>query len=334
MSDLDLRGLIAAATPQGPSEASDAGLVTTAPVYAVDVPGRRVQVAVHGTAMWLPAVAARYRIAADGTTTAQGTARVLLNATTGRPALVVGAVDPSDPAVLGTVTATATGTVTVTVYGTSYTLPAAPSTYTVGQTAWVLLSDWGVPVLVLGPSSLASSTQTAPTPPSSGGSAQASFTIGPQWSGTYRTGQGWDQWNTGRYGGRSDLYQGNAYGSGTLTGLATYGDQLVNLGATSLDQITLSARRNADGSSGSLTVQGTSAGSKPGGAPSGSGTSATTGTAGPGGWTSVDLPADVREALRTGAAKGLVAIGAGYGGWGGTATAGSMVLTGTYTRPA
>ena len=330
MSDLDLRGLILAAVPQGPDAGADASLVTTALVYAVDAPGRRVQVSIQGTALWLPAVAGRYKISA----TAQGLARVLLNATTGRPALVLGPVDPQDTAVLGTVTATGTGTATVTVLGSSYALPAAVATYTVGQTAWVLLSDWGIPLLVVAPSVLPATTSSTPTPPTAPTSETAAAVIGPQWSGTYRVGSGWDRWNTNRYGGRSDVYQGNAYGSGQLIGMAAYGDQVANLGATTINSISIQVYRQSDSYVNSLTVQGSASGAQPAGAPSSSGTSTASNAVAGGQWATIALPSDVREAFRTGAVKSLVVVGSAYGGWGGAGTGGSMVMSIGYTRPA
>lgn len=338
MSDLDVLGLFAAAAPQGPSRADDTALSTIGQVYAVDPAARLVQVAVHGSPLWLPAQPGRYRLLVADTGTI-GLARVLLNPTTGRPALVLGPVNPRDPQVPGTLTAidTTTKVATVTVDGTSYALPYLASTYTVGAPVWVGLTDWGVPYLVTGPSDVTAASGTAPTAPTAPGTVQVSTTIGPQWSGTWRsTRSAWDRWNTTSYGGRSDLYQGNGEGSGPMIGLATYGDQLVNLGAISIDEIKVRARRNGSGfgSTVPLVVQGAPHASQPAGAPTPSGSTASTDAVRENTWAETNLPADMRDALRTGAAKSLAAVGGAYSGWGGTSTAGSMVLSVTYTRPA
>lgn len=332
MSDLDVLGLVSSATAQGPDIAADAGLVVTCPVYAVDATERMVQVGVRGSAMWLRAVAGRYRarLATPGLATSGGLARVLLNATTGRPELVLGPVNPADTAVLGTVSATGTGTVTVTIDGASSALPAIPSTYTVGQTAWVLLSDWGAPLLVLGPSALTEPTTDTPTaPPAPTSVTVTGQAVSPQWSGSYRaTRAAWDRWNVTRYGGRSTLYQGNGYGSGPMTGLATYGNQLVNLGATTITRVQVRlVGVGLSGAAGPATVQGSPHASQPAGAPSSSGDTATGD-----GW--VDLPASVCEAMRTGSVKGLCTVGANYWGIAGAGNGDGMVLRVDYTRPA
>ncbi|EYR64277.1 hypothetical protein N866_13595 [Actinotalea ferrariae CF5-4] len=335
MSDLDVMGLLGAVMPQGPDRAADASLTVVGAVYAVDAPARLVQVDIKGSPLWLPAQPGRYRVAVNEG--ALGLARVLLNPTTGRPVLVLGPVDPRRPVIPGTLTAidTTARVATVSLDGATYDLPYLASTYTVGGPVWVGLTDWGVPFLVHGPSDAPAAPVVAPVAPAPTGTVQVTQTIGPQWSGTYRVSRGaWDRWNTGEYGGRSDLYQGDAYGSGTLIGLATYGDQLANLGAVSIDAITLRARRNGSGAGdAALTVQGTPHGERPG-LVSASGSTASTGAVGLNQWASVDLPADMREGFRTGAIKGLAAVGGTYSGWGGTGTAGSMVLSVTYTRQA
>jgi len=336
MGDLELLTL-ADSSPQGVDPSADAGLVTVATVYGVNVAARLVQVSVRGAALWLPALPGRYRVAAVGIVVPQGLARVLLDPVAGRPVLVLGPVDPRATAVAGTMTASGASTCTVTLDGATYTLPFQAATYgTLPKPVLVLLDDWGTPLWVLGPSAIADQSQVAPTPPPAAAPVQATTSIGPQWSGTWRVDRSaWDRWNADSYGGRSDLYQGSGYGSGVLVGLATFGDQLVNLGATSFDKVTLTAKRNGSGGgSVALTVQGSASGSQPAGAPSSSGTSTSTSAAAPGGWVSTDLPSDVREALRTGATKGLAAVGGTYAGWGGTGTPGSMVLAVTYTRPA
>lgn len=328
-SKLTYKGMLKQATAQGPGIADDTALVVTGNVLQVDSIAGRVLVGIRDGEVWLPAVAGRY--------SPSSLARVLFDPTSARPVLVEGPVQPRKPAELGTVTATGGGTVTVTIGGESIDLPAPLGTYTVGQSAWVLLDDWGHPVLALGPS-----TTPAPDAPGTGGggggggTVVATATITPRVSGTYRTGYGWDSWNTSRYGGKSDVYQGNSFGSGQLIGYAGYGDQLANLGAISIDEAIITARKNdTNGLSAALTVQGTAPGTRPAGSPAaGPFAAATTPVIGPGGTGSVALPGSLCEAFRTGAAKGLVAVGTQYGGFGGTATPGSLVLTVRYTKNA
>lgn len=324
MSDLDILGLVGRVVPQGPAVEGDAAVLTVATVYALDATASLVQVAVRDlAAMWVPAQPGRYLVGAG--------ARVLLNSTTGRPVLVIGPVETRDPVVPGALTAINTGThrATVTVEGVSYSLPYQASTYTVGTPVWVGLNDWGVPFLVSGSSDeTPPAAPTVPAPPTAPSSIQVSQSIGPQWSGSYRSGSGWDRWNTGRYGGRSTLYQGNGYGSGPMTGLAVYGDQLANLGATSIDRVQVMLRGvDLSGASGPATVQGSPDGSQPGGSPSSSGD-----TAAGEGW--VDLSSAVCEAMRTGAVKGLCTVGANYWAVAGAGNGDGMVLQVTYTRPA
>lgn len=168
---------------------------------------------------------------------------------------------------------------------------------------------------------------TYPVPP--GSYVTATATIAPIDSGTYRAGSGWDRWNVGRWGGARDVYQGNAYGSGDLTGWLGYGSKILDLGADSIDSIVLKVRRNGwiGYGSATLTVQGTASGTQPGGAPSGTGATATTGPAYVDGWAQVALPSTVREAMRTGSIRGLVTAGTDDGGWGGASPSGVLVVT-------
>lgn len=306
-------------------------LVSTGTVIAVDAAGHMVQVAIRQdttAVVTLPAVAARYQVG--------GTCRVLHNPDdAGRAVLVLGTVSPLAPQVLGTLSVANSTTyrATVVVLGQTVVIPYAPTgTYTGGSRVWVALDDWGQPSLVLAPSSEAAAT-TTPTAPETGTGApttQAVVAIGPQWSGSYRAGAGWDRWNTGRadYGGRSTLYQGNGFGSRQMIGLATYGDQLINLGAISIDRVLVMLRPvGLSGAAGPATVQGAVDGSQPAGAPTTGGESASGE-----GWT--ELPAAVREAMRTGGVKGLATVGANYWAIAGAGNGDGMVLEVTYTRPA
>lgn len=324
----DLIGLLDRALPQGPDQGDDAALTAAGIIRELDIPKRRVRVGLRAGEAWLPAIAARYKIGAP--------CAVLLDPTASRPIRVLGPIESRSPVLLGTVTSGPTGgNLTVTVEGTSYVLPAPMGAYTIGQSAWVLLDDWGVPVFVLGPSSVVASGGAGSIPGSGGSVVTATATIGPQSSGTWRSGYGWDTWGNDIHGGVADIYQGEAYGSGALTGLACFGDQIVNLGAIAIQSARLSFRRNGSGTgAAALTVQGSPHGSRPAGAPSGSGSTASAGGVGTNSWGAIDLPADVCEAFRTGSTKGLLAVGGAYAGFGGTTTPGSFTLAVQYTRNA
>ena len=329
ISPLNLKGLLTKATAQGPGLADDTALIVTGNVLELDPPAGRVRVSIRGGEVWLPAVAGRY--------SSTSLARVLLDPTSERPVQVLGPVQPRTPVELGGVTATSAGTITVNVAGTTVTIPAPLGTYTVDQSAWVLLDDWGVPAVALGPSTtLAPGASGGGSGGGGGKTITATATIAVQTSGTYRSGYGWNSWNGGRYGGLTNIYQGNAYGSGLLIGYGGYGQQIANLGALTIDEMILTARKNdTNGLSAQLAVQATAAGTRPGGSPvAGPYGTASSGSIPPGGWGSIALPAGMREAFRTGAAKGLIAVGTQYGGFGGTATPGSFVLTVRYTKNA
>jgi hypothetical protein len=219
--------------------------------------------------------------------------------------------------------ATTGGWSTKDVTGTSTTLSVSQGkTLTVGVRArnaagW---SDWS-----------SSASVTYPVPPPA--TESVTVTIKPKWSGTWRNSRNaWDRWNVDRYGGRSTLYQGDGYGSGPLTGLAVYGTQVRDLGAISIESITVTLI-GADLASGgvTITVQGSSNGTQPSGAPSSSGATAS-GTPGRAGTDKVALPSSVREDFRTGAVRGLATVGSAYGAVRGTSAAAGMALAVKYTR--
>lgn len=161
-------------------------------------------------------------------------------------------------------------------------------------------------------------------------------TISPTWSGTWRDDRSaWDRWNTSSYGGRSTLYQGDGHGSGDLTGLATYGQQIVALNATAITSMTLTLKGASlsEASYPTITVQGATNGYKPAGAPTTAG-STFNGSPGRSGTDTVTINSTVREAFRVGTYKGIALVGASYGAVRGTATAGAMTLTITYTKAA
>lgn len=320
VSDLDL------VLPAGPAQQ---GLTVVGVVRGVDVPARLVLVQPPGgSPLWLAAMPGRYRVSQES---GSGLARVLLDAQSRRPALVLGPLDPLDPVVPASMTASGATTATVDWNGALYTLPFLPGSYgTLPRDVWISLSDWGSPVLVLGPSAVTPPPPPPPPEPPPSSVVTVTQTINAQWSGSYRHSRSaWDRWNTSRYGGRSTLYQGDGQGSGPMTGLAVYGSQLVNLGAISITRVRV--RLNSVGlASGSpaVTVQGSPHGSKPAGAPSSSGATAS----GMNDW--VDLPSSVREAMRTGAVRGLATVGGSYSAVAGAGNGSGMALQVTYTRNA
>jgi len=231
---------------------------------------------------------------------------------------------------------TGVGEATISLRGSQpITLPAIlPGLYVGYTTVWVLCEPGdGRAVLVLGPAGAQAAPPAPPAPPS--GTVTAQATIAPQYTGTYRVDRGaWDRWNVDRYGGRSDVYQGSAYGSGQLLGLVCYGDQFANLGATAITAVILGVQRNGSGTPAAVTVQGAPHGTRPSGAPSSSGPTASSAVLTATGRGSIVLSADMREGLRTGAIKGLVLVGSTYAGVYGTSRADGFVARVTYTRPA
>lgn len=323
VSDLDL---------STPAPVVAPAITAVGQVYAVDPDTATVTVDVHDGVVALPGMPGRYRVTGD-----RGLARIVLHPVTGRAVYVAGPVDPVPPVILAPVTAVASGLVTVTWGGMPMQLPAAGGTFTVGQSAWVYSDDWGRPVLASAPSTIAPPPVEPPrvVPPVET-VVTVTKTIGPTWSGTWRSSRGaWDQWNAGRseYGGRSTLYQGDAFGSDPLKGLACYGTQVTNLGALSITSAVVTLR-GADlrlASYPAVTVQGSAHGSRPAGGPSSSGSTAS-GSPGRSGVARVALPADLREGLRTGALRGLALVGGGYNAVRGTSAGDGMTLTLTYTR--
>ncbi|NCT90260.1 hypothetical protein GXB85_04735 [Cellulomonas sp. APG4] len=208
-------------------------------------------------------------------------------------------------------------------------LPFHPNAYEGITTVYVQLDPLrtGAGQVVTGPCyEVELPDEIAPVPPPPPTTVKVGpVTILPTWSGTWRSSRGaWDRWNAGRYGGRSDLYQGDAYGSGPLKGLATYGNQIVGLGAEAILSMTLSSVRS--NGSGTPAFQGSPHGSRPAGSPASSGGIAT-------GLVAVDLVASgIAEDLRTGAAKGICTVGSGYGAVRGTSHPTGMAITLTYTR--
>lgn len=320
--------------PKGVAKSTDTTFVSTGDVYNVDPVAATATVNVRGGVVTLPCVADRY--------SGNSLARVLHDPFSGRPVSVLGAVFPDAPYRTFTVAEVDTGSINVTALpgvlpGGTFQVPAPAGTYTVGGTAFCLTDEWGNPAYALYNASAAVVVQPPPPPkpkPSTQSTVTATARIVPSWSGTYRESYSkWDDWNQYRYGGSSDIYQGDAYGSGPLDGLAIYGSAVHNLGAVSIQKITLHAYKNDDGLSATLQVQGAGYSTHPSGAPSSSG-DIVSASIGPGSWGTLTFTAAMCESFRTGAFKSLCAVGSQYGGFGGTGHSGSFVLTVYYTKNA
>jgi hypothetical protein len=329
LTDLDLTRL-GSGLPGGIAPGSDSSSLTTGKVVGVDTGNRRVQVSVAGSdGVWVPAAAGVYTVGV----------RVRLMRSVvdgGRVIFCEGTLDSVPEIVQGrveTINAGA-GTLTVSVLGVSVALPYSAGTYSVGTLVHVLRSPQmlGAPLYVLGPQG----NFVGEDPGESGGGSTnppqlvlREKTIVPEQSGSYRSAfSRWDTWNTDRYGGASTLWQGNQYGSGPMTGLATYGDQVVNLSAQSIESIEVAVyRADSSVSSGvSPTLQAATDGTRPGGAPSVAGATVTGPALTPeaGAW--VALPTGVLDGFRTGTYKGVATVGSAYGGFSGTSKGDGMLL--------
>ena len=213
-------------------------------------------------------------------------------------------------------------------------LPFLPGVYTNITTVFVLrdVAGSGAGQLVLGP--CYAEVEPPPPPPAPPPDVQdpddptlrtLTALVRPNFSGTYRViRSAWDRWNVGRYGGSSTLYQGSAFGSGELVGLATYGTAVKNLGALKILSIRVSTPLATGG--GNASLKGSAMGSEPAGAPTHAGDTFT-------GSSFVDLDAATCESFRTGAARGLATVGGSYRGTRGTSHPSGMALSVTYQRP-
>lgn len=329
-SPLDAAGLVS--VPEGVAPGSDLSAMVMGRLVGVDPEARAVQVTVLGSdPVWVAAMPAIY--------TPGGMVRLLRSPLDGgKITLCMMPMDQVLPVARGTVVEidAPTSTMTVDTLGGAHVLGYAPGTYEVGGTVHVLRDPWsfGAPYRVAGPEG-----NFAGVDPGGGSEGAVNppvvesrqVTVGPQWSGSYGSGR-WDNWNVyqGSYGGRAALYQGQGYGSPVMQGLAVYGDQIVNLGAQTITKMTLRFERPPSGSG---TGTGPAVfrpsphgGAAPGGGPAAFGDTAsvniTRGTS-----TSLDLPAGMHEAFRTGAAKGLAMVGGNYLNVYGQDRAGSLALT-------
>lgn len=209
-------------------------------------------------------------------------------------------------------------TVTVSLLGSAgITLPATVSTWTGVETAYVLLDpSTGRPIHVLGPAPAPKIAPVSFKPPKAT-TRTVTCTAYPIWTGTHAP-AGWNRFGAAIVGHPRDLNQGDA-GTGTLTGLATYGQQIPAIGATSITRATLTAVGNgANPTTWNAVLQCatyTDAGPQPTG-PQATGTITSNQTS------SIDVTA-LADGLLAG--HGIALVGAVYGGLRGQGD--SMVLS-------
>lgn len=221
---------------------------------------------------------------------------------------------------------------TVSVGGSEpLTLPAVPSTYTGVTTVYVAMQD-GRPVMVTAP---AGSPVMAPDNLTGATATEtvAGRVIAPTASSTWRVDRSaWDRWNEA-----TDVYQAGSAASGVLSGLACYGDQIVNLGADSITRGVLTLVSNGHGasSSWSAAIMGATHSSLPAVAPTLAATTSSVTVPGygyDGSVVTVSLDATTLENLRDGTWKSLgLGTSGTYGGTRGTRDSRGWVLALDYT---
>lgn len=215
------------------------------------------------------------------------------------------------------------------------TVPAVPSTYTGVTSVYVSMSD-GRPVLVTGPAGTPTFAAPAPTGGTPTSETVTGLVVAPTVSGTWRVDRAaWDRWNEA-----TDVYQAGSASSGVLSGIACYGDGIVNLGLDSITRARLTLVSNGAGyvSSWSAAIKGATYSTLPSSAPTLAATTSSVTVPGygyDGSAVTLDLDATTRENLRAGTWKalGLGTTGT-YGGTRGTRDSRGWVLTidGTVTR--
>lgn len=211
-------------------------------------------------------------------------------------------------------------------------LPHVAGTYTVDDSV-VVLRDPVAGQVVLGQIGALAAEEVLDTSTGSGVEV-ATVLVRPTWSGTWRVDRSaWGRWTTIASSDLTDLYQGSGSGSGTLYGLAVYGAQLSGLGATSVLRARVHLIHNGSGyGATTFTVRPTAASSQPAGAPTFAGDTVVSASIGPGGRTTVDLPASVATGLGDGTYGSLGLVGAGYGGVRGANHPEGMAVEFTFER--
>ncbi len=204
-------------------------------------------------------------------------------------------------------------------------LPYVNGVYTSITTVYVLLdpAGSGAGQLVIGPAGNQGASTPPPPPANVPVTKTYKTTISPSDSGTWSTKWGrFYAWNVGRYGGSTTCYQSSGFGSQQLYGIAVYGNQIKALGADAITSAVLSVPL-ATGS-GTVQVQESAMGSLSSLPTTFGSTASGTGT--------IALGSTIRDDLRTGAAKGLVLVGAAYLAVYGKGHAPGMSLAITYTK--
>lgn len=228
----------------------------------------------------------------------------------------------------------ATERMLVEVDGGRASLPFAPGQYSVGDTVAIVRDPYrtgagqfvvarigAYPGRVVRP---AVSANPGLEPPAVMVTAEA--VILPIWTGTYRAAfGGWGLWNdqVDDLGGAAALYQGQQGESGPLVGVAVYGTQVADLGATTIESMTVDVDRTTG--SGTPVLQGSALRAAPTGAPPA--------PAGPQvlGLGRVDLGVTV-DRWRTGLTTALHLVGTAYAGVHGTDAGNGMALRIRYTK--
>lgn len=319
--------------PEGPSRGSDLAGMVVATVTGLDIASGQVEVTVSGSdPVWVPAAPFIY----------EAGAKVRIRRSPidgGRLEYCEGPLTAAPMLVTGTILAIGAETLTVRVLGEEVELLASQSTYEVGDPVIVMRhpTGFGIPQGVLGIAGLRlDATNPGEGTGNPGQTQQRQATIGPQDSGTFSSRFGrWGAWSAEDWrghGGVASLWQGEGYGSGALHGWAGYGDQVANLHASSITRMWVDIIRadTADSAGRVITVQGSPDGTRPAGAPSSSGGTASTGAIPSGGSQRIELPSSTYEAWRTGGFKGLKTVGGQYAAAAGTNRGGAMVLTVQY----
>lgn len=215
-------------------------------------------------------------------------------------------------------------------------------TYTVGDTVWVFRESLPGAAGMMCLGRVGGTTEvTLPTVPDPVATTEdATATILPLWTGSWRVVRSaYDRWNEARaeYGGRATLYQGDGFGSGQLYGLALYGSQIADLGATSISSIVLTLRDASLSLASRPALQVRAAtNTSAAGVPAPTGVTMTPAALAKGAVTTLALDATLLDDFRTGTLRALAMVGAGtskYNAVRGTSDADGMALTVNYTRP-
>ncbi|WP_291378858.1 hypothetical protein [Demequina sp.] len=238
---------------------------------------------------------------------------------------------------------TGTNRVQVSVDGSSGVwIPYLAGSYTVGDMVWVFREQLpGASGMICLGRVGGTPGVTLPDAPNEGATTETAVaTILPTWTGTWRVVRNaYDRWNAERaeYGGRATLYQGDGFGSGQLYGLALYGNQIKDLGATSIESITLTLRDASLASApGPAMVIRAATNTNASAAPAATGATMNPAPLAKGAVTTLALDGTLLESFRTGALQALATVGVGssaYNAVRGTSDADGMALKVNYTRP-